>query len=153
MSLCDSPTRNINCYFYIVVPQVEYTRNYRRRGWNFEGVQESQEAAAANDQVAPVLRAEIEAELSSAQKAMAEAKGKADQAASDMSQLYANLLSVDAKFEWNKIVHEQTTTDTYTDLQGCTKKGPRGLSHKPFDDCIMFHLLTVFPNNAAEQER
>jgi hypothetical protein len=22
-----------------------------------------------------------------------------------------------------------------------------------FDDCMMFHLLTVFPNNAAEQER
>ncbi len=61
-----------------------------------------------NDQVAPVLHAEIKAELSSAQEAMAEAKGKADQAASDMFQLYANLLSVDTKFAWNKIVHKQT---------------------------------------------
>jgi hypothetical protein len=43
-------------------------------------------------------------------------------------------------------------TDTYTDLQGCTKKVPRGLSRKSFADCMMFHLLTVFPNNAAEQE-
>ncbi len=113
----------------------------------------AQEAAAVNDQVAPMLQAEIEAELSSAQEAAAEAKGKADQAASDMFQLYANLLSVDANFAWNKIVHKQTTTDTYTDLQGCTKKGPRGLSCKSFDDCVMFHFLTVFPNNAAEQER
>ena len=112
-----------------------------------------QEAAAANDQVAPVLQAEIKDELSSAQEAAAEAKGKADQAANDMFQLYANLLSVDAKFAWNKIVHKQTATDTYTDLQGCTKKGPRGLTCKSFDDCIMFHLLTVFPNNAAEQEQ
>ena len=81
----------------------------------------AQEAAAANNQAAPVLQAEIEAELSSAQEAVAEAKGNADQAASDM---FANLLSVDAKSAWNKIVHKQTATDTYTDLQGCTKKGP-----------------------------
>jgi hypothetical protein len=63
------------------------------------------------------------------------------------------LLSVDAKYAWNKIVHKQTASDPYTDLQGCTKKGPRGLSRKPFNDCVMFHLLTVFPNNAAEQEQ
>jgi hypothetical protein len=42
---------------------------------------------------------------------------------------------------------------SHTDLQGCTKKGPRGLLRKLFDDCVMFHLLTVFPNNTAEQER
>ena len=103
----------------------------------------AQEAAAANDQVAPALQAKIKAVLCSAQEAAAEAKGKADQAASDMFKLYANLLSVDAKFAWNKIVHEQTATDTYTDLQGCTKKGPRGFSCKFFNDCMMFHLLTV----------
>ncbi len=72
----------------------------------------AQEAAAANDQVAPALQAELEAELSSAQDAAAEAKGKADQTASDMFQLYANLCSVDAKFAWKKIVHEQAMTNT-----------------------------------------
>jgi hypothetical protein len=41
----------------------------------------------------------------------------------------------------------------YTDLQGISKKGPRGPLHKSFDDCVMFHLLTMFPNNVAEQER
>ena len=54
--------------------------------------------------------------------------------------------------EQNSVLHEQTTSDTYIDLQGCAKKGPRGLSHKSFDDCVMFHLLTAFSNNAAEQE-
>ncbi len=34
-----------------------------------------------------------------------------------------------------------------------SRKGPRGLSRESFDKCIMFHLLTVFPNNAAEQEK
>ncbi len=34
-----------------------------------------------------------------------------------------------------------------------TRKGPRGrMSRMSFEDCVMFHLLTVFPNNAAEQE-
>ena len=113
----------------------------------------TQEAAAANDQVAPALRAKIEAELSSAQEAATEAENRAEAAANDMFQLYANLLSVDAKYAWNKIVHEQTASGPYKDLQGCTKKGPRGLSCKSFDDCVMFHLLTVFPNNAAEQEQ
>jgi hypothetical protein len=70
-----------------------------------------------------------------------------------MFQLYANLLSVDARYAWNKIVHEQTDADPYMDLQGLTRKGPRGMSHKSFKDCVMFHLLTVFPNNAAEQEK
>jgi hypothetical protein len=27
------------------------------------------------------------------------------------------------------------------------------MSRKSFEDCVMFHLLTVFPNNAADQER
>jgi hypothetical protein len=54
---------------------------------------------------------------------------------------------------WNKIVKEQTETDPFKDLQGLSKKGPRGLSWESFNNCIMFHLLTVFPNNAAEQEK
>jgi hypothetical protein len=66
-----------------------------------------------------------------------------------MLQFYANLLSVDAKFAWNKIVKEQTETDLFKDLQGMSRKGPRGISQESLDNFIMFHLLTVFPNNAA----
>jgi hypothetical protein len=70
-----------------------------------------------------------------------------------MFQLYANLLSVNARYAWNKIVHTQTKANPCTELQGLTRKGPRGMSRKSFEDCVIFHLLTVFPNNAAEQER
>jgi hypothetical protein len=70
-----------------------------------------------------------------------------------MSQFYANLLSVDAKYAWNKIVKEQTESDPFKDLQGVSRKGPRGLLCGSFDDCVMFHLITVFLNNAAEQEK
>jgi hypothetical protein len=70
-----------------------------------------------------------------------------------MFQFYANLLSSDAKYMWNKIVWEQTKADPYKDLKSVSKKGPRGLLRESFDKCIMFHLLTVFPNNAVEQEK
>jgi hypothetical protein len=43
--------------------------------------------------------------------------------------------------------------DPYKDLKGMSKKGPRGLSREAFDECVMFHLLTVSPNNASEQEK
>jgi hypothetical protein len=70
-----------------------------------------------------------------------------------MFQFYANLLSLDAKYAWNKIVWEQTEADTFKDLQGMSRKGPSGLLRESFDQCLMFHLLTVFPNNAAKQEK
>jgi hypothetical protein len=70
-----------------------------------------------------------------------------------MFQFYANLLSLDARYTWNKIVWEQTEADPFKDLQGVSRKGPRGLLRESFDKCIMFHLLTVFLNNAAEQEK
>ncbi len=54
---------------------------------------------------------------------------------------------------WNKIVQEQTEADPYKDLKGMLRKGPRGLMRESFNDCVMFHLLTVFPNKAAEQEK
>ncbi len=34
-----------------------------------------------------------------------------------------------------------------------SRKGLGGLLCKLFDDCVMFHLLTVFPNNAGKQEK
>jgi hypothetical protein len=67
-----------------------------------------------------------------------------------MLQFYANLLSADTKYAWNKIVKEQMASDPYVELQGISKKGPRGPLCKSFDDCMMFHLLIVFLNNTAE---
>ncbi len=44
-------------------------------------------------------------------------------------------------------------SDPYVNLQGDSLEGPRGLNCKSFNDCMMFHLLTAFPMNAAEQEK
>jgi hypothetical protein len=70
-----------------------------------------------------------------------------------MFQFNAKLLSLDAKYVWNKIVREQMEADPFKDLQGVSRKGPWGFSWESFNECVMFHLLTVFPNNAAEQEK
>jgi hypothetical protein len=81
------------------------------------------------------------------------AKKQCKAAATKRVQFHANLLSLNAKYAWNKIVREQMEADPFKDCQGVSRKGPRGLLHESFDECFLFHLLTVFPNNAGEQEK
>jgi hypothetical protein len=70
-----------------------------------------------------------------------------------MFKFYSNLLSPESKYVWNKIVVEQTEGNLYVNLQGVSLEGPRGMSRESFNNCVMFHLLTAFPINAAEQEK
>jgi hypothetical protein len=70
--------------------------------------------------------------------------------ANKMFTFYSNLLSPESKYAWNKIDGEQTESNLYINLQGYSLEGPRGMSHKLFNNCMMFHLLTAFPINAAE---
>jgi hypothetical protein len=74
-------------------------------------------------------------------------------AANLMFRFYSNLLSPKSKYAWNKIVKKQMEGDPFVNLQGVSLEGPRGMSCKLFNDCTMFHLLTAFPINAAEQEK
>jgi hypothetical protein len=87
------------------------------------------EAAATADTPEPGLRAIYKLDLKKAQEAAEETKVKVELAAQDMLQFHANLLSVDAKYAWNKIVLEQMQSYPYTDLQGIFRKGPRELLH------------------------
>ncbi len=101
---------------------------------------------------APELRGEYQALYNKASFAKETTKNKHEAAATKMFQFYTILLSLDAKYLWNKLVWEQVEADPFKDLQ-VSRKGPRGLLRASFNNCIMFHLLTVFPNNAAEQEK
>jgi hypothetical protein len=92
-------------------------------------------------------------DLEKAKQAQGIAKGAMTAAASKMFMFYSNLLSPESKYPWNKIVGEQMESDPFVNLQGDSLEGPRGMSCKLFNDCIMFHLLTVFPINAVEQEK
>jgi hypothetical protein len=92
-------------------------------------------------------------DLEKAKQAQSTAQGTMTAAVSKMFTFYSNLLSPESNYLWNKIVGEQTKSDPYVNLQGDSLEGPRGMSHKSFNNCIMFHLLTVFPINAAKQEK
>ncbi len=66
--------------------------------------------------------------------------------------LYANLLSEDARFLWDNIVSSQVGAAPWTDLQGNEHKEEREKSMESFQDCITFHLLDMFPGDAAKQQ-
>ncbi len=118
-----------------------------------KALQKTKEGTALVNAPAPELRVEYQAKYNKAKSTAETTKNKLEAAASKMFQFYANLLSLDAKYAWNKIVKEQTEADPFKDPQCMARKGPRGLLQESFNNCIMFHLLTVFPNNTAEQEK
>jgi hypothetical protein len=95
---------------------------------------EAPKETEADDNGSATLRAETKAELKQATLVAKEVADLRDKAAADMFQLYANLLSVNARYAWNKIVQEQTEADPYQDLQGLNRKGPRGMLRKSFKD-------------------
>ncbi len=95
----------------------------------------------------------FQADLEKAKKAAKDTQHAMTAAASKMFAFYSNLLSPESKYPWNKIVVEQMENNPFMNLQGISLEGPGGMSHEPFDNCVMFHLLTTFPINAAEQEK
>jgi hypothetical protein len=99
------------------------------------------------------MKAGFQADLEKAKQAQETAQSAMTAATNLMFTFYSNLLSPKSKYAWNKIVVEQTEGDPYVNLQGVSLEGPRGMSRESFNDCIMFHLLTAFPINAAEQEK
>ncbi len=112
-------------------------------------VQEAQDAPVKTDQ----MKADFSVDLEKAKQGLRSAKGAMTAAASKMIAFYSNLLSPESKYAWNKIVSKQTKSNPYVNLQGDAKEGSRGMSRQLFLDCVMFHLLTAFLINAAEQEK
>ncbi len=110
---------------------------------------EAEVAPATNDD----MKASFSSDLQKAKQAQRIAKGAMTAVASKMFSFYSNLLSLERKYVWNKIISEQTEGNPYINLQGDTLEGPRGMSRQSFNNCVMFHLLTAFPINAAEQEK
>ncbi len=99
------------------------------------------------------MKASFQVDLEKAKQSQETAQGAMTAAANLIFTFYSNLLSPESKYAWNKIVVEQTEGHPYVNLQGVSLESPRGMSCKSFNDCIVFHLLTAFPNNPAEQEK
>jgi hypothetical protein len=106
--------------------------------------QKAKEDATQVDTTAPDLCLECEAQYEKAIAAKEAAKIQRDTAAIKMFQFYANLLSSDAKYVWNKIVREQTEADPYKDLQGVSRKaqGDSRVNHSTNACCFTFSLCS-----------
>jgi hypothetical protein len=118
-----------------------------------EAKQETNEAEQAPKVTDGMMKAGFPADLEKAKQAQETAKGAMMTAVNLMFTLYSNLLSPKSKYAWNKIVSKQTESNPYVNLQGVSLEGPRGMSREAFNNCIMFHLLTAFPINAASEKR
>ncbi len=100
-----------------------------------------------------LMNAGFQADTEKAKQAQETAQGAMTAPTNLMFTFYANLLFLESKYAWNKIVVGQTEGDAYVNLQGVSLEGSRGMSCESFNHCIIFHLITVFPINAAEQEK
>ncbi len=67
--------------------------------------------------------------------------------------LYANLLSIEARTHWDKIVDRQIGVAPWTDLKGREQRVSHTKTYKSFLDCTKHHLLSVFQEDAAEQQK
>jgi hypothetical protein len=114
---------------------------------------ETKEAEKVTNVTEDSMKAGFQVDLEKAKKAMEDAKCAMTAATSQMFTFYSNLLSPKSKYSWNKNVSNQMESNPFVNLQGVSLKGPRGMSCKSFNNCVMFHLLTAFPINAAEQEK
>ena len=97
--------------------------------------------------------ADLELSLKGARAKLAAARKKQKTAAEGFFSLYANLLTEDARYHWDKIVSSQCDTYPWTDLRGKEQQRVRPKSETSFQDCVSFHLLNVFQADAAERQR
>jgi hypothetical protein len=111
---------------------------------------EAKEAEEATKLTKDTMKAGFQVDLEKTKQTQETTKGTMTAATSEMFAFYSNLLCPESKYAWNMIVSNQTESNPYVNLQGgVSLEGPGGMSSKPF----MFHLLTAFPINAAEQEK
>jgi hypothetical protein len=118
-----------------------------------ENKPEAKGAVEATNMTEDLMKDGFQADLEKTKQARETAQGAMTTAANLMFTFYSNLLSPKSKYAWNKIFVEQTESDPFVNLHGVSLEGPRGMSRDLFNDCVMFHLLTAFPINAAEQEK
>jgi hypothetical protein len=106
-------------------------------GTSKKSIKKSTVTAAEESTADLTMQADYMSEIKQAQEATEKAKAKGEQAAVDiMFQLYTNLLSVNAMYAWNKIIHKQMASDPYTDLQKAVQ------TKNPGDFCKS-HLMTA----------
>ncbi len=114
---------------------------------------EAKGAVEAPNVTEDLMKDGFQADLEKTKQARETAQVAMTAAANLMFTFYLNLLSPKSKYAWNRIAVKQTESDLFVNLQDVSLEGPRGMSRDSFNNCVMFHLLTAFSINAAEQEK
>ena len=98
--------------------------------------------------------ADIRKDHSDHVEAWSKALQKKREAGNAIFGLYENLLDETALLKWNKIVEKQIGVTPWTDLNGKSHDDKaRQKTVKSFKDCVKFHLLQIFPDDAAEKQK
>ena len=77
-------------------------------------------------------------------------KKKMTTAAQAVLQLYANLLTEEARQPWDIIVKEQMESLPYTDIYGVERRKSPGKTTLSFCTCQLLHLQSCFSHDAGE---
>jgi hypothetical protein len=86
-------------------------------------------------------------------EAHAKAKSVVEHIASKIFQINSNLFLEETRQPWSKILAEQIGSSPQKDLRGIVHNSLRSKTWDSFQECITFHMLTVFRNNVAEAQR
>ena len=65
----------------------------------------------------------------------------------------SNFLSEDARQSWSKIMAKQISSSLWKELRGVVHNSPRSKTWDSFQECVTFHMLMMFRNDAAEAQR
>ncbi len=67
--------------------------------------------------------------------------------------LFCTLLRDEPKIQWDQIVTDMHTKNSWEDIEGVNHNSLRGKLQQSLTDCIEFHKLTVFTVDTAERLR
>ena len=95
----------------------------------------------------------LEGEVQRQEENMRQAEETRVDAAEAFFSTYANLLSIEARIVWERIVEQQIGTTPWTDLKGKKHTKVQSKTKKSFDDCVTHHLLTYFGSDAADRQK
>ena len=95
----------------------------------------------------------LEGEVQRQEENMRQAEETRVDAAEAFFSTYANLLSIEARITWERIVEQQIGTTPWTDLKGKKHTKVQLKTKKSFDDCVTHHLLTYFGSDAADRQK
>jgi hypothetical protein len=98
-------------------------------------------------------KARLEQAVKTADTAYERAKAEMALVAEQAFQFYSILIVGKTRQLWTKIMTEQIDATPWTDIQGVEHADQPCKSWDSIMECVRFHLLTVFCNDAADTEK